>query len=171
MLPFVVVSSTHYAGYQGAIAARNILLPLQDPGVLNGVPSTTFTGPEVASVGLSEQQALKEYGPNKIEVLKRDLTESDRAVCESETYGFIKVVCLKRSGQIVGATIVSPSAGELISEISVAMTGNMPFQNLAKVMHPYPSHAFDLQVMASEMYYERTLRLKPVYDILKWLGL
>jgi pyruvate/2-oxoglutarate dehydrogenase complex dihydrolipoamide dehydrogenase (E3) component len=53
---------THYAGFQGAIAARNILLPFTDPGILQSVPATTFTSPEVASIGYTEAQAKEEFG-------------------------------------------------------------------------------------------------------------
>ena len=59
----------------------------------------------------------------------------------------------------------------MISEINVAIQAKLPFPDLAKVMHPYPSYAFALQVMAADLYYEKTMKLKWLYDILKKLGL
>jgi pyruvate/2-oxoglutarate dehydrogenase complex dihydrolipoamide dehydrogenase (E3) component len=163
--------STHYAGFQGAIAARNILLPLSDAGVLESVPATTFTSPEVASVGLSEAEAIEKYGKEKIAVVKRNLSKVDRAVCEGETAGFFKIVTLRKNAKILGATIMAPSAGEMISEISLAMDAGYSFDKLARVMHAYPSYSITLQQMAADVYYEKTLRLKPVYDVLKYIGL
>ncbi|KAL3941452.1 MAG: hypothetical protein SGBAC_004192 [Bacillariaceae sp.] len=162
---------THYAGFQGAIAARNILLPLTDPGILTTIPATTFTSPEVASIGLTEAEAIEEFGANKVAVSEMDMATSDRAICDDELKGFIKVIYSKKNGQILGATVMAPCGGELISEIATAMSAKIPFANLAKVIHPYPSYAFNLQVMAAEVYYENTMKLKWVYDILKKLGL
>ena len=164
---------THYAGFQGAIAARNILLPLTDPGVLkpSEVPATTFTSPEVASIGLSEEAARREYGDTKVAVKSMKLDEVDRAVCDGETKGILKVVYMKKGGKILGATFMCPSGGELISEISVAMKAGMSFPSLAKVIHPYPSYAIALQIMAADIYYEETAKFLWLYNILKKIGL
>jgi pyruvate/2-oxoglutarate dehydrogenase complex dihydrolipoamide dehydrogenase (E3) component len=163
--------STHYAGFQGAIAARNILLPLTDPGVLSEIPAATFTTPEVASVGLREAAARKEYGNDAVAVSSIRLEHIDRAICDGETKGIMKVVYKKKNGQILGATMMSPSGGELISEICVMMNAKMPFHALAKVIHPYPSYAIALQMMAADVYYEKTMKLKWLYDFLKKIGL
>jgi pyruvate/2-oxoglutarate dehydrogenase complex dihydrolipoamide dehydrogenase (E3) component len=162
---------THYAGFQGAIAARNILLPFTDPGILQTVPATTFTSPEVASIGYTEAQAKGEFGENIVGVSKMDLAKVDRAVCDGETKGFIKVLYNKKNGQILGATVMAPCGGELISEIATAMAAKLPFADLAKVIHPYPSYAIALQLMAADVYYENTMKLKWLYAILKRVGL
>lgn len=162
---------THYAGFQGAIAARNILLPFTDPGILQSVPATTFTSPEVASIGYTEAQAKEEFGENIVGVSKMDLAKVDRAVCDGETKGFIKVLYNKKNGLILGATVMAPCGGELISEIATAMAAKLPFADLAKVIHPYPSYAIALQLMAADVYYENTMKLKWLYAILKRVGL
>jgi pyruvate/2-oxoglutarate dehydrogenase complex dihydrolipoamide dehydrogenase (E3) component len=162
---------THYAGYQGAIAARNILLPLTDPGVLSDVPASTFTSPEVASVGHSEASAKEKYGVDAVAVSKMNLEEVDRAVCDGATKGFLKVIYKKRGGKILGVTIMAPCAGELISEISVAKAAGMSFPSMAKAIHPYPSYAIALQMMASEAYYEEVGKYRAILDFLKRLGL
>lgn len=161
---------THYAGYQGAVGARNILLPFSDPGTMQFVPSTTFTDPQVASVGLTEEAAKNEYGASKVGVAFKEIKETDRGICSGDNEGFIKVIYLKKGLKVVGATIVSTVAGELISEITMMMKTSMSFDQLATVMHTYPSHSFALQVMAAELYYDKLVKLKPVLNFLKRLG-
>ena len=89
--------------------------------MLENVPATTFTSPEVASLGLSEAVAVEKYGADKIVVAERHLSHVDRAVCDGAQQGFIKIVYLKKNGMVLGATIVAPVAGEMISEIAVMM--------------------------------------------------
>jgi hypothetical protein len=171
--PFCFCSyySTHYAGFQGAIAARNILLPLTDPGVASDIPATTFTSPEVASLGYTEAEARAALGDKAVAVSSMRLDQVDRALCDGETKGILKVIYHKRNGKILGATMMCPAGGELISEIAVAKHANMAFADLAKVIHPYPSYAIALQIMAANVYYEKTMKLKWLYDILKRIGL
>eukprot|EP00751_Fragilariopsis_kerguelensis_P051644 CAMPEP_0171035206 /NCGR_PEP_ID=MMETSP0736-20130129/40455_1 /TAXON_ID=186038 /ORGANISM="Fragilariopsis kerguelensis, Strain L26-C5" /LENGTH=452 /DNA_ID=CAMNT_0011479319 /DNA_START=477 /DNA_END=1835 /DNA_ORIENTATION=- len=88
---------THYAGYQGAVAARNILLPFTDPGTLgNNVPASIFTSPEVAQIGYSEKAAKAHFGENVVGVSKLYLDQVDRAICDGSTKGFIKVIYSKK---------------------------------------------------------------------------
>jgi len=162
---------THYAGFQGAIAARNILLPFSDGGVLQDIPSATFTSPEVSSIGLLEARAIAEYGADKIGVAFKRLDRVDRAVCDGEEKGFIKIIYLKKNLFIIGATVMSPSAGELISELSVAIRAKMPFDKLSYVVHSYPAYSIALQIMAAEINYAKTKKLKPILDFLKRFGL
>jgi pyruvate/2-oxoglutarate dehydrogenase complex dihydrolipoamide dehydrogenase (E3) component len=144
---------------------------LTDTGVLSEIPATTFTSPEVASVGYTEAQARTEFGDNAVAVSSLRLEHVDRAICEDQTKGILKVVYRKRNGKILGATMMAPPGGELISEICVAMKAGMAFEELAKVIHPYPSYAIALQTMAADVYYAKTKKLVPLYNILKKLGL
>ena len=164
---------THYAGFQGAIAARNILLPLKDSGKRSdSVPAVTFTDPEVASVGLTEDQAVLEHGEDDVSISFRRLSQVDRAICEDiDMHGFIKIVYQRKTKQILGATIMAPSAGELISEIAVARESKLAFDKLSTVMHAYPSYSIALQQMAAEVYYDKLKKSKTLYDILKKIGL
>lgn len=167
----LVVFSTHYAGYQGAVAARNILLPFTDPGLIDYVPATTFTDPELASIGMTEQQAKDEFGENQVSVAFKMINETDRGICEGVQEGFIKIVYKSKGYKILGATIMSPVAGELISEIASAMKTGLSFDMLATVMHTYPSHSFALQAMAAEVYYEKLVKMKGLLNFLKRIGL
>ena len=163
---------THYAGFQGGIASRNIVLPFSDKGVKEPgqVPSATFTSPEVSSVGLTEAQAMEQYGENKVGVAKQKMSHVDRAICEGEEAGLIKIVYHKKNYQILGATVMGPSAGELISEIGVAMNAKMTFDKLSSITHAYPTYSIALQIMATDVLYDKTLKLKGILDFLKKLG-
>lgn len=161
---------THYAGYQGAVAARNILLPFSDPGVLADVPATTFTDPEIASVGMTEEAAKQALGEDAVEISIEYVKDTDRGVCEDVKGGLIKIVYQKKGYKILGATIMSPGAGEMIAEMSVAMKTNLSFDMLATVMHTYPSYSFALQSMAAKVYYGKLLKLKGILRFLKKIG-
>jgi len=164
---------THYAGFQGAIAARNILLPLSDQGVATSrVPGCVFTSPEVAKVGLTESEARAEGKAGGVAVAYRRMGQVDRAVTMGEaSLGFLKVVYEPRSGAILGATVMGPSAGELISEISVAMAGKVKLPALASIMHAYPTVSIALQQLAAEVYYNQLEASMPLYNALSRLGL
>ena len=134
------------------------------------VPATYFTSPEVASVGLTEEEAILRFGQESVAVSKQMVKNIDRAMCAKKTAGFIKIVYLKKNYSILGATIVAPTAGEMISEIGVVMKSKMKFDTLATVMHSYPSFAFALQVMAAEVYYAKLGKLKGLLSFLKKIG-
>ena len=106
------------------------MLPFTDPGVLPNVPSTIYTSPEVATIGLSEKEAMQQHGSNKVVVYQRHLSHVDRAICDNAQDGLIKIVCLKKNLQILGATIAAPVAGEMISEIAVMMKAKMSFDKV-----------------------------------------
>lgn len=162
---------THYAGFQGAIAARNALLPLSDAGTLASVPGCTFTAPEVAKVGLTEAEAKAELGDNKVRVVMRQLSKVDRAIAEGEEEGFIKVICRESDLKILGATVVAPGAGDIISEFAVAIDRKLKLPQLATVMHVYPAISIAVQQLAAEVYYETLEKSMPLYNVLGKLGL
>jgi len=96
---------THYAAWQAAIAVRNALLPGSAKGVTGRVPWNTFTDPEVAHVGLTEEQARQRYG-DKVQTYQWPMEKSDRAWTDDSTAGFIKLV-YKKGGKLLGVTIVA----------------------------------------------------------------
>ncbi len=138
---------THLAGWQAFIAARNGLLPGKSKGVAAVLPYTIFTEPEVAQVGLTAVAAQQQFG-DEVKLLKQTLDRLDRAVMDQAQAGFIKLVVLG-NGRILGATIVSPRAGEMISEISLAMQNKIKLRGLADTLHPYPSYSIGLQLLAA----------------------
>jgi len=144
---------THLAGYQGALAAFNAVQGIQMPGPKSSaVPRCTFTHPEVATVGMTFNEASQHFKASNVSAKMRRLDHVDRAVCEGETDGFIKVI-LATGGILVGATVVSQGAGEIASELGLAISKKMKFRDIATCIHSYPSMNFALQQMAVEDYY------------------
>lgn len=130
---------THYAGWQAFNAVRNAMLPGAVKGVTDLVPWTTFTDPEVAHIGLHEQQARKLHG-DAVVVCDWPLNRVDRARTESDTTGFVKIVH-KKDGSVLGATIVAARAGEMIHEWAIALAHGLKIGDIAEVIHVYPTYS------------------------------
>ncbi len=138
---------THLAGKQGFVGARNSLFPGSFPGHTNALPRATFTTPEVASVGLTLEEAEAEFGDN-LRVTRRENKHIDRSICDDDLHGFVEMYC-KRDGSVVGATCVGMRAGEQIGLFIAAMTHNLKAADLAGVMTAYPTHLIGVQQVAS----------------------
>ena len=130
---------THMADFTARMVIKNALFFGRDKVSNLLVPWVTYTDPEVAHVGLYEKDLIE----RKIDysTFKREFTHVDRAIVDGETDGFVKIHVAKGKDTILGATIVSSHAGDLISEISVAMQSGMGLGSLASVIHPYPTTA------------------------------
>jgi len=99
----------------------------------------TYTDPEIAHVGLYEQEAQAQgLDTNTIKISFEDV---DRAIAEGEEEGFVKILHQKGSDEILGATIVASHAGEMISEITTAIVHKIGLSKMASVIHPYPTQA------------------------------
>lgn len=130
---------THYAGWQAAMAARNVLLPGNSKGKTNLVPWTTFTDPEVAQVGLTEAQARLKYG-DVVMICDWPMSKVDRARAEVDTAGFLKIIH-KKDGTLLGVTIVAARAGEMIHEWVIAMDRGLKVGDISAAIHVYPSYS------------------------------
>lgn len=130
---------THYAGWQGFVAARNALLPGATKGTKGFVPWTTFTDPELAHVGLTESRARKQFGSDVMTSFW-PMDAVDRARTEGDTEGFIKVVH-RKSGAVLGVTIVAARAGEMISEWIVALERRLKVGDVGRAIHVYPTYS------------------------------
>lgn len=140
---------THFAGWQAFQAVRNALLPGESSGFSELVPRVTFTDPEVAQVGLSEDQARAKFG-DSVRVGRWDMGHTDRAVCEDDTDGFLKLVA-KNDGAILGGTIVAGRAGEAITELIVAISQGMKVADIAGAIHAYPTYSTAVQQLTADM--------------------
>jgi pyruvate/2-oxoglutarate dehydrogenase complex dihydrolipoamide dehydrogenase (E3) component len=140
---------THLAGWQAFQATRNALLPGSSRGFSNVVPRTTFTDPEVAHVGLTEAQAQDKFG-EAVAVTRWNLDRVDRAICENDRDGFIKVAHTK-DGALLGATMVAERAGEAITEFVLALERGLKLGDLAGAIHVYPTYATAVQQLAAEV--------------------
>jgi len=101
---------THYAGYQGFMAVRNAFLPFNKKSVLERVPWATFTDPEVAHVGLTEDQARERHG-DKVQAAIWPMDQTDRWVTEGDSPGYLKVVHLP-NGKLLGGPSFRPGPGK-----------------------------------------------------------
>lgn len=146
---------THYAGWQAFQAVRNALLPGSASGISTVVPWVTFTDPEVAHLGLTEEEARARHR-DRIHVHRWELGKVDRAVCESDTAGFLKVIT-DQDGTILGASMVAGRAGEAIVELVIAMKNKLKIADLAGTIHPYPTYSTAVQQMAADMTVEHLL--------------
>jgi pyruvate/2-oxoglutarate dehydrogenase complex dihydrolipoamide dehydrogenase (E3) component/uncharacterized membrane protein YdjX (TVP38/TMEM64 family) len=130
---------THTASHQAWYAAVNALFgSLRRFKVdYSVIPFATFTDPEVARVGLNEQEALQrgiDY-----EVSRFDLAELDRAIAEGEAHGMVKVLTPPGKDKVIGATIVGENAGELIGEFTAAMKHGFGLNKILGTIHIYPT--------------------------------
>ena len=129
---------THVANYHASLVIRNALFRLRAKLRYNAVPWVTFTDPELAHVGLNDEQA-KQQG-HRIRVLRWPYRENDRAQAERATQGHVKVVTTTR-GRILGATIVGARAGELITPWTLAIDQGLNIRAMAQVVVPYPTRS------------------------------
>lgn len=128
---------THAADAMARIAIQNALFFGRKRVSSLVIPWATYTDPEVAHVGLSAADAEKTG--DRVVTLQIPLDEVDRAVLDGDTQGFARAHVDARSGRILGATIVSRHAGDLIGEMSLAMTAGLTMDALSGTIHPYPS--------------------------------
>ncbi len=130
---------THVSDFMARIALRNALAFGRDKFSNLLIPWATYTDPEVAHVGLYEKD-MQERGIDYAS-FTREFDDVDRAIVDGDTQGFVKIHVKKGSDHILGATIVGSHAGDMISEVTVAMKSGMGLGTLASVIHPYPTAA------------------------------
>jgi len=143
---------SHLAGWQGFHAVRNALLPGKSRGWNDATPAVTFTAPEIARAGWTERTARERGEDVTAEML--DLSKVDRAVSENDCIGFIKLV-LRRDGHLVGATFVGERASEAITEVVLAIQRGLKIQDVASVLHPYPTYGTGVQLLATQISIQR----------------
>ncbi|MBT2430014.1 FAD-dependent oxidoreductase [Streptomyces sp. ISL-112] len=157
---------THLGGTQGAAAATDALLGVRRPIDYRAVPWVTFTDPEVARVGLTADEAREEYG-DSVRVHALENGRVDRAVADGRTEGFTTLVLGPR-GKIVGATVISPRAGETIAHLATAVRLGWTPSDYARTVHPYPTYADGPWHTALADVYDRLARGRgPIGALLK----
>ncbi|MBQ4857769.1 bifunctional TVP38/TMEM64 family protein/FAD-dependent oxidoreductase [Pseudoalteromonas sp. MMG007] len=141
---------THVAAHQGWYAAVNGLFGNLKKFKVDYrvIPWTTFIDPEVARVGLNEQDAI-DKGID-YEITRFEFEELDRAITDSATKGFIKVITPKGKDKILGVTVVSEHAGDLIAEFVLAMKHGLGLNKILGTIHSYPTWAEGNKYAAGE---------------------
>ncbi|TAL09870.1 MAG: mercuric reductase [Nitrospirae bacterium] len=158
---------THAADAMARLVINNMLSPVKQKVSDLVIPWCTYTDPELAHVGLSEEEARAKG--HKVETFTWKMDEVDRAILDGEEVGFGRVLVRKGTDKILGATIVAARAGDLISELTLAMTNGLGLGAVCKTIHPYPTQAEVVKRLGDA--YNRT-RLTPLVKTVleKWLS-
>jgi pyruvate/2-oxoglutarate dehydrogenase complex dihydrolipoamide dehydrogenase (E3) component len=144
---------THIAGYHAGIVIRRALFGLPAKVDYAALPWVTYADPELAHVGLTEEEARK--AGHDVSVLRQPLSGNDRAQAERTTEGLAKIV-LGRGGRILGASIVAPRAGEMIGLWGLAIQQKMKIGAVASSLPPYPTMA-EISKRAAGSHYTKAL--------------
>ncbi len=147
---------THTADATARLVIANALFMGRGKSSALVIPWCTYTDPEVAHVGMYEKEARAKG--DEVLTLTVPLSSVDRALLDGESEGFARVHLLKGTDRILGATIVARHAGEMINELSLAMTAGLGLAAIGRTIHPYPTQAEAIKKLVDA--YNRT-RLTP----------
>ncbi len=158
---------THAADAMARIVIQNTLFLGRAKASALTIPWCTYTDPEVAHVGMYEHEA-RDRG-FEVNTIVQEFGHVDRAILDGETHGFVKVHVRAGTDKILGATIVARHAGEMISELTLAMVGGLSLGTIAKTIHPYPTQAEAIKKVGDAFNRTRlTPRVKSLFE--KWLA-
>ncbi len=161
---------THAADALARIVIQNALFGLpfmKKKASALTIPWCTYTDPEIAHVGLYEKDAKENGIP--VQTFVQELEDVDRAILDGSDEGFIKVHVKEGSDEILGATIVASHAGEMLSELTLAMNAGVGLGTIAGTIHPYPTQAECIKRTADAFNRTRlTPRVKRFFE--KWLS-
>lgn len=148
---------TPTAAADGARAVRNMFFPGRDRSEV-AVARATFTDPEIASVGLTEEQACGAHGADAVQVWSLPLRETDRGRIDRATDGALLVVTVK--GRVVGGHGLAPAAGELIGELALAVREKAKLADLGSIVHVYPAYATAIAQLGGRAAFSGAQRLR-----------
>ena len=137
---------THAAMATARLCVANALDGANRPARELVIPHCTYTDPEVAQVGLTPRRALAEGVP--IDTYRLDLAKVERAFIDGEEEGFAAMYTRRGTGEIAGATLVAAHAGEMVSQLTLAIANKVPLEGLAETVHCYPTQAEVFQRIA-----------------------
>lgn len=157
---------THAADAMARIVIQNALFLGRKKASSLVIPWCTYTDPEIAHVGMYEREAKEKGIP--VRTFTQKLKEVDRAILDGEDGGFVKVHVRDGTDQILGATLVARHAGEMLSEITLAMTGGLGLGSISRTIHPYPTQAESIKKLGDAYNRSRlTPRVKWILE--KWI--
>lgn len=157
---------THVAGYHAGVILRSALFGLPAKVSTSHLPWATYTDPELAQVGLTEAQARAAHG-DRVEVLRFNTPDNDRARAERVSDGLIKVMVVK--GRVVGASIVGPQAGEQIQLWSLVIVNRLKIGAVASMVSPYPTLGEISKRAAGQYYVPRLFQNDWVHRIVRFV--
>ena len=145
---------THVAGYHAGIVIRNMLFKLPTKLREDAIPRVTYTDPELAQTGLTWTEAIARFGAGNVRRTDWELRDNDRARAARRTEGVIRVVS-DNKGKILGASILSPNAGELVHSWTLAVHARLKMTAMAGAIAPYPSWSEASKRAASAFFADR----------------
>ncbi len=157
---------THVAGYHAGIVIRNICFKLPAKVDYKALPWVTYSDPELAQVGMTEETAYKSYG-DKVRVIEQSFKDNDRAIAERATKGQLKVVTDKK-GKILGASMVGKNAGELIGMWALAISSGLKVSAVASMILPYPTMS-EISKRVAGAWYTDSLFSDKTRRVVRWL--
>lgn len=149
---------THVAGYHAGVIIRSAMFGLPSRSKTAHIPWVTYTDPELAQVGLTEEQAKVAHG-RAVTVTRFEFQHNDRAQTMGQPAGLIKVMVLK--GRPIGASIAGPQAGELIGLWALAISANLKMSAIAGMVAPYPTLG-EISKRAAGAYFSPQLFANPL---------
>jgi len=158
---------THNSDFQARIVIQNALFFGRAKSSTLTMPWCTYTDPEVAHVGLYEREATERGIP--VQSFTQPLEDVDRAILDGEGEGFVRVLVRQGTDTILGATIVARHAGEMLPELTLAITHRVGLRRIASTIHPYPTQAEAIRKVGDA--YNRTRltpRVKRLFE--RWLA-
>jgi pyruvate/2-oxoglutarate dehydrogenase complex dihydrolipoamide dehydrogenase (E3) component len=159
---------THAAEATARIVIQNALFLKSAKHSSLVIPWCTYTDPEIAHVGMYEKEALDKQIP--VETFTKSFEDVDRAVLDGEEDGFIKIHVKKGKSKILGATIVARNAGDLLSEITLAMVTGEGVKPMSRsVIHPYPTQS-DVVKRTASQYYEKKMSPLLIKILNRWFS-
>jgi pyruvate/2-oxoglutarate dehydrogenase complex dihydrolipoamide dehydrogenase (E3) component len=157
---------THLAGYHAGIVIRNALFRLPARVKYAAFPWVTYTDPELAQVGLNATAAAERYADARI--LEWSFDENDRAQTEGKTAGMVRVMT-RGNGRILGASILGPSAGELIQPWTLALSKGLKIGAMATAIAAYPTLS-DINRAVAGGFYTPRLFGPGTQRLVRWLA-
>lgn len=154
---------THVADHEARTVVRNALFPFPARVDYGAVPWCTYTDPELARVGPTEDEARRRHGDG-VRVYTYDLEELDRAIADRAAEGCVRLVT-DRKGTLLGGHILAQDAGTMIAEVALAVKQGLPIKALSDLVHPYPTMSEGVR-RAADAYY----RAKLTDRARRWLG-
>jgi pyruvate/2-oxoglutarate dehydrogenase complex dihydrolipoamide dehydrogenase (E3) component len=147
---------THAAEAMARLAIQNALFFGRKRTSDLVIPWTTYTDPEVAHVGITEKEATNRG--DDVVTFNKELADTDRAILDGETEGYVRLYMNREDGRLLGTTVVGSHAGESIGEAVLAITQKLKVGDLSGVIHPYPTQAEAIKRAADLQFRSR---LKP----------
>ena len=158
---------THAADFQARIVLRNALFRGRMRADALRIPRVVYTEPELAQVGHTHQDAAD--AGISIDTYTLEFADVDRSVLDGQDEGFVRIHTARGRDRIVGATIVGTAAGDLLSEITLAMNHGIGLRRIADTIHPYPTRAEAIRRIGD--LYNRTRLTPRVRSLMKrWLA-